>query len=98
MQAAWWCLLLPTMAFTACYVLGGKPEARVSAVNMTLKLGEVDAALREYDRLLATGTLGAKAEAVVVRKREEAALQRGGAGRGRKASSQGNRDGVTSRR
>ena len=58
--------------FDACYVLSGRIEARISAANMALKLGEADEALAEYKRLLETGTLSAKAQAVVERKHDEA--------------------------
>jgi len=48
----------------------------VSAANMTLKLGEVEAALAEYGLLLSSANLGEKTRAVVLRKREEAEAAR----------------------
>ena len=61
--------------FSACYALTGRLEARVSAANMTLKLGEAHAALGEYNLLLSSGKLSEETKAIVVRKRDEAEVQ-----------------------
>ena len=58
--------------FNASYLLTGRLEARVSAANMTLKLGEAEAALAEYSQLLSEGALSEKTRKVVVRKAGEA--------------------------
>lgn len=38
--------------FTASFELGGQMEAKISAVNMALKMGQVEHAIEEYDALL----------------------------------------------
>ena len=38
--------------FTACHELGGRVEALISAVNMTLKLEEYERAAEQYGELL----------------------------------------------
>ena len=65
--------MLARELFNALYVLSGKTEARLSAANMTLKLGNYDEALAEYDKLLATCELSKPSVDVVTRKRAEAA-------------------------
>ena len=73
--------MLARELFNALYVLSGKTEARLSAANMTLKLGDYDEALAEYDKLLATCELSKPAVDVVTRKRVEAAAAKKAAGK-----------------
>ena len=44
--------VLSRAKFLECHEAGGRPEPRVSAANMSLKLGDIDGALREYGDML----------------------------------------------
>ena len=73
--------------FSACHALSARPEARLLAASMRLKLGEAEAALAEYALCLSSANLGERTRAVVLRKREEAEAARLGVP-GRRESSE----------